>query len=108
MNAWPSVSIKRGSTITSRKVVKCEWSDTLGEIVERVDRSYCLSHEVVEKVIVSSNAVHEFPLDGPGNRKLIMFSNLPTYPNILSGIKLLQLKWPNRQSSQVTLVGSII
>ena len=54
MNAWPSVSIKRaGNTIISQKVVKCEWSDTLGEIVERVDRN--LSHEVVEKVIVSSN-----------------------------------------------------
>ena len=69
MNAWPSVSVKRaGKTIISRKIVKCEWSETLGEIIERVDR--ILSQEVVEKVMVSSNAqfldpVHEIPLDGP-------------------------------------------
>lgn len=69
MNTWPSVSIKRaGSTIISWKVVKCKWSNTLGEIVECVDRN--LSHGVVEKVVVSSNAqfldpVHEFLLDRP-------------------------------------------
>ena len=68
MNAWPSVLVKRaGKTIISRKIVKCEWSETLGEIIERVDRT--LSQEVVEKVMVSSNAqfldpVYEIPLDG--------------------------------------------
>ena len=71
MNTWPSVSIKRaGSTIISRKVVKCEWSDTLGE---RVDRN--LSHKVVEKVIVFSNAqfldpVHELSSVGRPGRTL--------------------------------------
>ena len=44
MNAWPSVCIKRGgSTVVSHKIVKCEWTDTLGAIVERVDPS--LSHK---------------------------------------------------------------
>ena len=68
-NAWPSVSIKRdGSTVVSRKIIKCEWTDTLGAIVERVDPS--LSRAEVKKVLVSSNAqfldpVHEIPLDGP-------------------------------------------
>ena len=55
INAWPSVSIKWAETIiTSQKIVKCEWSDTLGTIVEWVDRN--LSHEVVEKVIVMHNS----------------------------------------------------
>ena len=35
MNAWPSVSSKRGgSPVVSHKIVKCEWTDTLGAIVE--------------------------------------------------------------------------
>ena len=56
------------SNEVDRKIVKCEWTDTFGAIVERVDPS--LSHAVVEKVLVSSNAqfldpVHEIPLDGP-------------------------------------------
>ena len=44
MNAWLSVSIKRGgSPVVSHKIVKCEWTDTLGAIVERVNPS--LSHK---------------------------------------------------------------
>ena len=40
MNAWPSVSIKRGGLpIVSHKIVKYEWTDTLEAIVERVDPS---------------------------------------------------------------------
>ena len=90
MNMWPSVSIKRtGSTIIFQKIVKCERSDTLGEVVEYVDRN--ISHKVAEKVI--NNLIKD--------RKLIIviaFSNLPTDLNILSGLpmkQLLQLKWPN-------------
>ena len=92
MNAWPNVLIKTaGSTIIIRKIVKCEWSDTLGKIVERVD--WNISHKVAEKVI---NYLIK-------NRKLIIviaffsLSNLPTDSNILSGMpmkQLLQLKWP--------------
>ena len=60
MNTWPS------ALIISQKIVKCEWTDILGVIVERVDRN--LSHKVVEKV--PSNAqfmdlVHKLSLDGP-------------------------------------------
>ena len=45
-----SVLIKRAeSTIIYRKIIKCEWFNTQGEIVECVDRN--ISHKVVEKVI---------------------------------------------------------
>ena len=61
-----SVSIKRAEVF--------KWSDTLGEIVECVDRN--ISHEAVEKVI---NYLIK-------SRKLIIiiafFSNLPVDPNI--------------------------
>ena len=69
MNAWLSVSVKRDErTIISHKNVKCKWFESLEGIVERVDRN--LSHKVVEKIMVSSNAqfldpVHEILLDGP-------------------------------------------
>lgn len=69
MNAWLSVSMKRDErTIISRNNVKCEWFETPKEIVEHIDRN--LSHEVVEKIMVSSNTqfldpVHEIPLDSP-------------------------------------------
>ena len=79
MNAWPSVSIKRGgSPVISHKIVKCEWTDTLGAIIERVDPS--LSHKKSATLIA------------------LFFSNQPTDPKLLSGMpvkQLLQLKWPN-------------
>ena len=82
MNAWPSVSIKRGgSTVVSHKIVKCEWTDTLRAIVERVDPS--LSHKKSATLIA-----------------FFFFSNRPTDPELLSGMpvkQLLQLKWPNVQ-----------
>ena len=78
MNAWSSVSIKRGgSPVVSYKIVKCKWTDTLGAIVERMDPS--LSHKKSATPIA------------------FFFSNRPTDPELLSGMpvkQLLQLKWP--------------
>ena len=78
MNAWPSVSIKRGgSPVVSHNIVKCEWTDTLRAIIERVDPS--LSHKKSATLIA------------------FFFSNRPTDPEFLSGMpvkQLLQLKWP--------------
>ena len=78
MNAWPSVSIKRGGLPVISHKIKCEWTDTLGAIVEKVDPS--LSHK-------KSATLTAF-----------FFSNRPTTdPELLSGMpvkQLLQLKWP--------------
>ena len=66
MNAWPSVSIKRdGSPVVSHRIVKCEWTGSLGAIKERVDLS--LSHKKSATLIA-------------------FFSNRPTDPELLSGI----------------------
>ena len=79
VNAWPSVSIKRGgSTVISHKIVKCEWTDTLGAFIEKVDPS--LSHKKSATLIT-----------------FFLFLNRPTDPEPLSGMpvkQLLQLKWP--------------
>ena len=63
--------------VVSYKIVKCEWTDTLGAIVERVNPS--LSHKKSATLIA------------------FFFSNRPTKPELLSGMpvkQLLQLKWP--------------
>ncbi len=67
--AWPSVSVKRSAALlVTRKVVKIEWENTFGELLEKIGEEYRC--ESVEKVAVCGNQqfrdpVHDVPLDGP-------------------------------------------
>ena len=69
MFCWPSVTVRYGtSVIVSRKIVKAEYTDTFGEILLKVDRSFV--NQSVEKVVASKNEcfvdpVHEIPLIAP-------------------------------------------
>ena len=66
---WPSVSIKRGtSLLVARKVVKAEHGWTFGHLLMVIDNSF--SEEQVTRVVTSKNdrfvdPVHEVPLDSP-------------------------------------------
>ena len=67
--AWLSFSVRRRSTvIVSRKILKCEWSSTYGEILEKLDPQFV--DVPVEKVVLCSNEqfkdpVHVAPLNAP-------------------------------------------
>ena len=50
--AWPSVTVKRGSTVVKgRSIVKCSWSDNFGILLEKVGSEF--SAEVVIQVVIS-------------------------------------------------------
>ena len=66
--AWPSVTVKRGSTVVKgRSIVKCSWSDNFGILLEKVGSEF--SAEVVIQVVISKNekldTTHTVPLDAP-------------------------------------------
>ena len=50
--AWPSVSVVRGGrSLVARKIVKCEWTDTFGGLLEKTNRT--LVDANVDKVQVN-------------------------------------------------------
>ena len=66
--AWPSVTVRRGSTVVKgRSIVKCSWSDNFGILLEKVGSEF--SAEVVIQVVISKNekldTTHTVPLDAP-------------------------------------------
>ena len=67
--AWPSVVVYKGARqVQRRTIVKCDWSDNFGAILERLGDDY--SNEIVTQVVISSNErlvdpAHTVPLDAP-------------------------------------------
>ena len=74
--AWPSVTVKRGSTVVKgRSIVKCSWSDNFGILF------MCLACNFF-------NDIHIY----------FSFSSRPTDPKFLTGQpekQQINLEWPN-------------
>ena len=66
--AWLSVLVKRGtSVVMSRTVLKCDWDQSFGSLLEQLDG---LAEETIEKIEISKNEsfvnpVHVVPVDAP-------------------------------------------
>ena len=88
--AWPSVTVKRGSTVVKgRSIFKCSWSDNFGILLEKVGSEF--SAEVVIQAVISKmqffNDIHFF----------FSFSSRPTDPKFLTGQpekQQINLEWP--------------
>ena len=65
--AWPSVVVYRGATLVKRRtIVKCDWGDNFGALLERLGGT----NETVVQVVISSNErlidpAHTVLLDAP-------------------------------------------
>ena len=64
---WPSVVIYRGATLVkTRTIVKCDWSDNFGALLEMLGDKF--TNETAVKIVISSNEklidpTHVVPLD---------------------------------------------
>lgn len=69
--AWPSVAVYRGGSVIHRRaIIKCEWSDNFGALIERIGSNF--ESQSVTEVTISSNETpsnadmtHTVPLDAP-------------------------------------------